>query len=269
MFKEYEKSIRLWHFGNLSGFDDVIHFVSTRMGGYSAAPYESLNLSLSSGDNPLRVIQNRELLASVLGFAADSILTSWQVHSNKVRIITKKSIESDASHQRIPKEAADAMVTNVSNICLMNLTADCASVVCYDPREKVIGLAHAGWRGTVKGVTGNLIRAFKEEFGSRPESILAGIGPSIGPCCYEVGPEVIKEVERNLGEGLIGEISSDGKGYFDLWGANKRQLTEAGVPDKNIEIAGECTRCKPELFYSYRRQGKNSGRIGTGIMLKG
>ncbi|UCD94799.1 MAG: peptidoglycan editing factor PgeF [Candidatus Zixiibacteriota bacterium] len=268
MFKEYEKSVKLWHFENLSEFGNIVHFVSTRKGGYSAAPYDSFNLALSSGDNPLRVIQNRELLASVLGFTADSILTSWQAHGDRVRIITKQSIESDASHQRIPKEAADAMITNVPNICLMNLTADCAPVLCFDPEEKVIGIAHAGWRGTVKAVTANLINSFKEKLGCLPENIIAGIGPSIGPCCYEVGPEVIEEVEKNLGEGLISEVSSDGKGYFDLREANRRQLIETGVSEKNIEIADKCTHCYPDLFFSYRHHGKKSGRIGAGIMLR-
>jgi YfiH family protein len=223
---------------------------------------------LSTGDNPLRVIQNRELLASVLDFASDSIFTSWQVHGNKVRVITKESIESDASHNRIPKESADAMITNVSNICLMNLIADCTPVLCYDPKDRVIGIAHAGWRGTVKRVTFNLIDTFKEEFGCSPADIIAGIGPSIGPCCYEVGPEVIDQVEKKLGDGLVKEKSSDGRGYFDLWEANRRQLLEAGVPDRNIEIAGECTHCHPDLFFSYRHHGEKSGRIGAGIMLK-
>ena len=152
----------------------------------------------------------------------------------------------------------------------MNLVADCASILCYDPRKKVIGIAHSGWRGTVERVTENLIRAFADNFHSSPADIVAGIGPSIGPCCYEVGPEVIEKVAMNPGGagGLITDRTVDGKGHFDLWEANRRQLTGAGVPEGNIEVAGICTRCNPDLYFSYRYHGEKSGRIGAGIMIR-
>ena len=152
----------------------------------------------------------------------------------------------------------------------MILIADCVPIMFYDPIKKAIGVAHAGWRGTVKQIVKKSVEKMVDEYNCNPKDIIAGIGPSIGPCCYEVGPEVITEFEKTLVEmdGIIKDIKDDDKGHLNLWQANKIQLHQAGVRENNIEIADLCTHCHPDLFYSYRHQGKKSGRFAAGIMLK-
>jgi len=270
MFLNYDKSIKIWHFENLLAFDNLLHFVSSRKGGASNPPFESLNLGLSSGDNPVRVAQNRRQLAASLGFNVESIVTDRQVHGDDVRIITLDSIADDASYSKIPKVSSDAMITDVPNVCITVIIADCTPVMFYDPEKNIVGIAHAGWRGTVKNIAGKVVKTLKDKFGCSPEDIIAGIGPSIGPCCYEVGPDVVEAVQQNFDntEGLLKEAGKDGKGYFDLWMANHRQLLEAGIPEKNIEPASQCTMCLRDTFYSYRAEGEKSGRMMAGIMLR-
>lgn len=270
MFEVYERGIKLWHFENLQKYTDIAHFVSTRHGGSSVPPFNSLNLGLSSGDNPVRVMENRRRLAAALGFNVESIITSWQVHGDDVRIITRESIAEDASFCKIPKVTADAMVTDLPNVCITVIIADCVPVMYFDPTKKVIGIAHAGWKGTVKGIARKVVKTLEETFGCSPKDIIVGIGPSIGPCCYEVGPDVVSIVKKvfDKTEGLIREIEVKGKGLFNLWEANRRELLDAGITDDNIEISEECTKCHHNTFFSYRYQGEKSGRLAAGIMIR-
>lgn len=269
MFKDYKDSIKLWHFENISNCSGILHFVSTRLGGCSSSPYDSLNLGLDSGDNPLKVIKNRELLASTLGISIDNFVSSWQVHGDKVRIMTRESLAAEGSHSRMPKVSADAMVTTIPGACLMVYVADCTPLFFCDSGKKVVGIAHAGWKGTIKGVARNVVRTMTEELGCSVSDIQVGIGPSIGPCCYQVGPEVIEEVAKAFGEteALVTGETSAGRGYFDLWEANRRQLVESGIAETNIESSNQCTRCHPETFFSYRYHGPKSGRFAAGIMI--
>nr|MBN2276172.1 peptidoglycan editing factor PgeF [candidate division Zixibacteria bacterium] len=269
MFKDYEKSVRLWHCDRLSEYDGILNFVTTRHKGFSQEPYDTLNMGLSAGDNPLRVIRNRELVASILGIEAGCFVSSWQEHGNSVRAITRESFERETSYMKVPKEHADAMVTGLPNVCLTVIIADCTPVMFYDPKNNVIGIAHAGWRGTVGKISAEVVTVLHDRFGCQPGDLVVGIGPSIGPEKYEVGPEVITEAEKSFGtiDGLIRIDKKSEKGYFDLWEANRRQLIEAGVPENQIEIAGICTYSHPEQFFSYRYQGSKSGRMAAGIML--
>ena len=166
-------------------------------------------------------------------------------------------------------EATDAMITNVPRLCLTVLAADCVLVIFFDPQKKVIAAVHAGWRGTVKLAAQKTAETLKQEFNCNPTELLVGIGPSIGPCHYEVGPEVISQVEDTFGstDGYINDETPDGKGYFNLWEANKRQIMEAGIPARNIEVAQICTYCNAHLFFSERHQKGRTGRFGAGIML--
>ena len=166
-------------------------------------------------------------------------------------------------------KSTDAMVTDVPRLCLMVLMADCVPILFFDPRKRVVGAVHAGWRGTVKLATQKTAETLKAKFDCNPTNLLVGIGPSIGPCHYEVGPEVISQVEDTFGstDGYINDETPDGKGYFNLWEANKRQIIEAGIPPQNIEVAQICTYCNAHLFFSERHQGGRTGRFGAGIML--
>lgn len=265
------QSLSTFRFQNLSKQSGVDHFVSTRVGGMSPAPYESLNLGFHVEDNPETVLQNRERLAANMGISLSDFTIPKQIHSGTVTIVTEQMRGYGAADLDTAVEATDAMITDAPRLCLTVLAADCVLVLFYDPKKQVIAAVHAGWRGTVKLAAQKTAETLKQEFNCNPTNVLVGIGPSIGPCHYEVGPEVIEQVEDTFGstDGYINNESPDGKGYFNLWEANKRQILEVGIPVQNIEVAQICTYCSAHLFFSERHQKGRTGRFGAGIMLSG
>lgn len=247
----------------------MAHFVSLRSGGRSPAPYDSLNLAFHVGDDPQNVLANRKNLAQALGIYVDQFVTGQQVHSANIKAVAAGARGSGAADYDSALEETDALMTDVPGLCLMVLVADCVPVLLFDPVKKVAAAVHAGWRGTVQEITDKTVLAMKMTYGCDPKNILAGISPSIGPDCYEVGTEVTLQVERNLSR--AGELlrQKDGKVFFDLWLANKFQLQAAGVPAENIETAGICVHCQHDRFYSVRAAaGGPTGRFGAGIMIK-
>ena len=267
-----EKKIDLLNilfFENLLKYKVIRHFVSTRTGGFSNPPYSSLNLGLHVGDDPENVLKNRSRLASTIGIPSNQFTIAKQIHSGHVTIISEELRGKGCSNYKEAIDATDAMVTNVQDICLIILVADCVPILFFDPLRRVIGVCHAGWHGTLKFVAQNTVSAMEKVFGSSPQDILVGIGPSIGPCCYEVGPEVISQVENifHTKKEYILHESKDGKGYFDLWKANLKQLLHAGIEEKNIELAQKCTCHNPELFFSYRHKKGDTGRFCVGITI--
>ena len=269
MLEEHHHLSSLFRFRNLSKQGGVNHFVSTRIGGLSLSPYESLNLGFHVGDVPETVLKNRERLAATIQIPLSDFTFAKQIHSGTVTIVTEQMRGCGAADYDTAVEATDAMVTAVPGVCLAVLTADCVPVLLFDPRKRVVAVVHAGWRGSVKLIARKTVEILNQEFNCEPGDLLAGIGPSIGPCHYEIGPDVITQVKDTFGgtDGYINVESPDGKGYFNLWEANKRQIMEAGVPPQNIEIARICTYCNAHLFFSVRHQKGTTGRFGTGIML--
>ncbi|MCF6156322.1 MAG: peptidoglycan editing factor PgeF [Candidatus Brocadia sp.] len=263
-------SLPLWFFPQLLKYREICHFVSARNGGFSNPPYESFNLGLHVGDDPEIVLKNRKRLTSVLGIPLSNFTIAQQVHGCNVKIITEDLRGRGAFNYDTAISSTDAMVTSTPNICLMVLQADCVPLIFFDMKKKVIGVAHAGWRGTVHVVAQNTVKVLLENFNCSPKDILVGIGPSIGPCCYEIGPETIVQIEKAFHnkKSYINNKTPDGKGCFNLWGANKTQLVQMGIPERNIEIAQICTYCNHKLFFSYRYQNKETGRFGAGIMLQ-
>lgn len=256
-------------FKNLAAHRAIRHFVSTRAGGFSQYPYDSLNLGLHVGDDPDAVLKNRERLAEAVGIPLDQFTIARQIHSGNVKIISDELRGSGGTDQEHAIEGTDAMVTDRPGICLIVLVADCVPLLFFDPAKRAIGVAHAGWRGTLKSIASNTVSAMAEAFGSSPGDIMVGMGPSIGPCCYKVGPDVISQVRgafQRGGDYIVNE-SKDGKGYLDLWKANLEVLLRAGIERKNIEIAGRCTCHEPDLFFSYRRRKGDTGRFAAGIVL--
>lgn len=215
------------------------------------------------------VLKNRELFAATLDIPLSHYVTVQQVHQAKVAVISESMCGNGAKDFQSAIPVTDAMVTNIPNICLMILTADCVPILFYNPKKQVVGVAHAGWKGTVNYIAQKTVKTMQVNFGCFPSDILVGIGPSIGPCCYEVGADVIIEFERIMPDtiGMILNKNRNGKGILNLWAANKLQLQHVGIPDENIEVAELCTRCHTDKFYSARKEGINTGRFGTGIML--
>jgi len=266
MAAKSRKPLNTLLFENLSHIKGIRHFISTRNGGVSKPPFDTLNLSFNVSDDPKHVALNRQILSSALGFKLECITAAKQVHGNKVAVTTKAMRGKGSNDHASALNGTDAMVTNVPDILLMIQVADCVPLLFYDPMQRVVGAAHAGWRGTVLKIAKNTVDTMIKQYRSDPAYIYVGIGPSIGPCCYEVGHEVINEVSRNL---KVPDMikTKNGKSFFDLWEANKRQLIGAGIPASNIEVSKICTHCNSDTFFSSRAGGGITGRFGAGIML--
>jgi YfiH family protein len=269
MIEKCAGSLTILFFKTLLAHRTIRHFVSTKTGGFSEFPYDSLNLGLHVGDDPDTVLKNRERLAETLGIPLDQFTIARQIHSGNVRVIFNEQRGSGSTDHEDAVADTDAMVTDTPGICLIVLVADCVPMLFFDPSRRAIGVAHAGWRGTLKSVASNTVRTMEDAFGSSPRNIMVGIGPSIGPCCYRVGPEVISQMEGVFKDenGYILNESKDGTGYLDLWRTNLEGLLHAGILRKNIEIAGMCTSHEHDLFFSYRNQMGDTGRFAAGIML--
>lgn len=246
-------------FSNLLAQENIVHFVSSGA--------KSIGFAEHIPDEIIR--NNRRELAYAVGFDCKRWVTAHQVHSARVAVIKEKEAGRGAmdKESRIPD--TDALVTNQKDICLMVLSADCVPVLLYDPECKVIAAVHAGWKGTVSKIVAETVRIMQEEFGCFSQNILAGIGPSIGKCCFEVENEVadlFRHLYPQYPEFVTGG-KAKGKYQVDLWAVNRQELVEAGLKSENIEVAGLCSMCHPDHFFSYRRDGKQAGRFGAGIVL--
>jgi YfiH family protein len=213
-----------------------------------------------TGDSPDVFTENRKKLANVLGINANQLVFPRQTHTNCV-------VEIYETPENEIKET-DALLTNQPGICLCVQTADCVPILLFDPVEKVIAAVHAGWRGTVKRITEVAVQKMITKFGTSVGNILAVIGPSISPDVYEVGNEVVEEALKNIpqAEETLHK-NKFGKFHFNLWEANRQILMNCGVNSKNIEIAGECSFTKTEKYFSARRDGADTGRMVSGIMM--
>ena len=264
----------LWH-GKFSTFPDnlVVHAVSTRLGGVSKPPFDSLNLALHVGDEPADVIANRKRFAQSLGFSINDIVTPNQIHGDKIFRVDENYRGCGCENYADSIPETDALITNTPALPLMLCFADCVPIFFVDVENCAIGLAHGGWKGTLKKIAAKTLLTMRDEFGTRPKDCLIGIAPSIGSCCYEVGGEVIERCKaafpKNFDELLL---ERDGKFFLDLWRANVLQLLEVGVPEENIDVAGECTCCQSSWYFSYRAAQKHgldrTGRIAALIALK-
>jgi len=238
----------------------VVQAVITRQGGVSPAPWHSLNVGGTVGDDPARVRENRARAFTTLGRSLDSLFDVWQVHSADV-VYAEAPRTADQ-----PLRQADILFTDRPDVTLFMRFADCVPLLFYDPKKGVVGLAHAGWLGTVRGVARAAIQAMRSRYGSKPEHVLAAIGPSIGRDHYEIGADVIAQVRQAFGgdaERLL--EGRNGHTYFDLWAANYLQLQQAGV--EHIEVAGLCTACHLDDWFSHRAEKGKTGRFGALIAL--
>lgn len=249
--------IRFFQFDTLQ----TRHGLVTRHGGVSPDPWGSLNVGGTVGDDLARVHQNRILSFEALGCEPRSIFDVWQVHSADV-VCARAPRPVDESLRQ-----ADIILTDQPNVTLFMRFADCVPILLHDPRQGVIGVAHAGWMGTLRGVAGSTVEAMKRNYGSNPADIIAGIGPSIGPDHYEIGADVILQVMQKHGdEAELFLKSHNGKIHFNLWEANRVALEHAGV--EHIEVCGICTACHTQDWFSHRAEKGRTGRFGALISLQ-
>jgi polyphenol oxidase len=253
-------SIKYFTFDNLTD-DSLIHAVFTRQGGVSPAPWDSLNVGGYIGDPLENTFLNRVRSFEAMGRDPESVYDVWQVHSAEV-ICTNVPRPKDVQHRK-----ADAILTDNPEITLFMRFADCVPILFYDPVQKVVGVAHAGWQGTVKRVVTATIEKMVLVYGSCPGNIRAGIGPSIGAHHYEIGADVVQQVHATFGEEANALLPrQNGSVFFDLWAANRYLLEQAGI--QNIEISGLCTVCHPQDWFSHRGEKGKTGRFGALIALK-
>ena len=251
--------IRYFVFDSLSR-EGVPHAIFTRRGGVSLPPWKSLNFASSVGDDPRRIAENHRLAFQAVDISIDSMCDVWQVQS---AIVIRVDYPPDREGEK-PK--ADGMLTNNPQLTLLMRYADCAPIFLYDPKQKVIGQVHAGWRGTVKKIAAVAVSRMQSDFGSKPEDILSAIGPSICVEHYEVGQDVVIEVRKSFGENARKLLpTQDGGVKLNMLAANKFILKQIGV--KHIEMSGICTACHLEDWYSHRAEKGKRGAFGAMIGL--
>ncbi len=263
-------STTIGSFQGLSGFDGMRHFVSTRDGGISSGNFSSLNIGFHVGDDNFRVLKNRRILADEFGVDLGRFTFAHQCHSANVAIVNDACRGKGALEMETALPNTDGMITNAKNLCLGIQVADCVPVLFYDPQQQVIAALHAGWKSTLRKIVTVAVTKMMQHYGCRAENILAALGPSNGPCCYEVGEDVVKEARIALGntKDIIKQAQKPGKYIFDQWAANIRQLKDAGLKEAHIECAKVCTQCNTSLFFSSRADEGYTGRFMAGIMLK-
>ena len=238
----------------------LIHLVSTKS---NDLPY-SFSLALHTGEDKKSIIQNRHRLEAQLGTTESlHFIVANQIHSDHIHIIQDKKTKGWHSSQDAIQKC-DALITNIPNVILTILTADCVPILLYDTKKDVVAAIHAGWKGTKAEITYKTIQKMQKVFNSNPVDIMAGIAPAIGSCCYEVGGEVAQHF-FHIPNSLT-QIKD--KYMLDLPYINKMQLLKSGLVEKHIEISNICTSCKVEHFFSYRKEKGCSGRFMSMIGLR-
>lgn len=270
----------------------VKHLFTTRLGGVSGGEWASMNLSYTRGDNPENVAVNYERIGRVLGCRPEDMIASKQTHTVNIRLTGAwdrgKGIVRPADYEDV-----DGLITDEKGLALVTYYADCVPLYFLDPVHKAIGLAHSGWRGTAAGMGARMAEAMREHFGTRPQELLAAIGPSICSRCYEVSEDVadrfrsfleqdkeetgqlLKEIEESgilaenggLSPRVLTPGKEKGKYQLDLWLANLLVLRRAGIPLASIEVTDICTCHNPEYLFSHRASGGRRGNLAAFLML--
>jgi purine-nucleoside/S-methyl-5'-thioadenosine phosphorylase / adenosine deaminase len=254
------------------------HAIFTRRRGFSASPFAGLNASAVTGDDLEVVRRNKAEIVAALGLP---LVATMPVHGGEASVVERqRGDDGDGWHDRLQGRLrtihADAMISDDAGFALCWAYGDCAPILLYDPIHAAFALVHAGWRGTAAGVVPHAIIAMSERYGTRPSDLLAGVGPAIGSCCYEVDEQVREAFARDplVRESAIFEERPGERGvkhsglYLDVAASNVLQLLASGVTEEHIETSGFCTGCRTDLFYSHRREPYPSGRFAVGIGLR-
>lgn len=263
------KNTKIYEIPIFRKYQNVVHGFTTRLGGYGHSPYDTLNLALHVEDINNTVIKNREIICNFAGVNLENMVTAKQVHSPNVLVVDKthRSLGAYSYETAIPD--TDGLITNVPGVLLATFYADCVPLFIFDPVRNVIASVHSGWKGTVSRIGAEALKKMSEVFDSDPANCLVGIGPSIGPCCYEVDKKVIDIVKNNFQNwSELLSFKNENCAKLDLWKTNFSIFIEAGVKPENIEVAGVCTCCNQQELFSYRGSGGKTGRMAAFIMLK-
>ena len=256
-------------YNSLSEIDFINHAFSTRLGGVSTDEFTSMNLAFNRGDSPENVTENYKRFCKSAGFDYESLTASSQDHHTFVRAVTKENV-GVGIYKPKDIESVDALITNEPGVTLVTYYADCTPLFFVDTKQKAIGLAHAGWRGTVGRIGDNVVKKMQSLYGSDPSDIKASIGPAISVCCYEVD----KPCADNFL--ALDELDStkfvfpkgNGKFMIDLLETNRQILVHAGVKNENITVSDVCTNCNSELLWSHRATKGHRGTMSAFMCIK-
>jgi YfiH family protein len=279
MIVKQKNGVSFLAFPKLSGLSGILHGVFTRKNGKSKGPFQSLNVSFGVGDNDQTVLENRKIISRC--FDDNDLVFLDQVHGTRIIAYSKEhrfyrvfdtndcfkdeysetlSAQTDISGIESERRfEADAIVTDIPGKFLVIQVADCQSVLIYDPVQKVAANVHSGWRGSINNIIGSTLKVMENSFGCRSRDIVAGIGPSLGPCCAE-----FVNYKNEIPESFW-KYKNDNN-YFDFWSISRDQLCEAGVLLENVDLSQMCTKCDLERFFSYRGEG-TTGRFAALIGL--
>ncbi len=260
------KDFKYLTFPCLEKSNNLFHCFTTRAGGISEGQFASMNLGFNTGDKQENVIENYKIIEEKLNIRIEDLVRTQQTHTNNIMYVTEK--DKGKAMERLEYQDIDGLYTDKRNVALMTFHADCTPVFFFDPVKRVIGMVHAGWRGTLKNISANMVKALVNDFSCSTENIKVVIGPSLGQCCFEVDKDVAdmfiltdskyKDFMKIKGE----------KYHFDLWKINKYILIKEGIRASNIDIAGLCTKCHNDLFFSHRGQKGERGLMCGIIMMK-
>jgi polyphenol oxidase len=255
-------------FSHIAATGLVEHGITTRTGGFSTGQWATLNVGYMAGDQPQHVRANRRLICESMGLTLDAWTNGRQQHTDHIERVAAEDRGRGAYSSEDCFPGTDGLITDQPDILLAAFFADCTPLLLLDPVQPAIGVVHAGWKGTAKGIAARTVAEMTEAYGTKPEDILAGIGPSIGPCCYEVDEPVIDQfADARFGRCLQPAVA-EGKAFLDLVEANRQCLIHAGVNPTKIQTVSLCTSCRTDLFFSHRKEQGRTGRLAAVMAIK-
>jgi polyphenol oxidase len=257
-----KQGLEFAQFKNLSCYPELFHSVTTRTGGVSTESFNSLNLGGNTGDSEAHVEENYARLSRAMGFDLQSVVSAHQAHGTEIAVIDKAPVRSMRFPSAHALDGYDGFITAVPNIPLLVRVADCVPVILYEPDKKALAVVHAGWKGTAGGIAAKAAVLMVEHHQCDIKKIRAGIGPSIGPCCYEVRQDVAECFRNAAGnKRFLMPEAADTIFSLDLQEANRQQLIESGLTPGHIEVSWLCTACNLNLFFSHRGEKGKTGRF--------
>lgn len=256
-------------YNSLSEINFINHAFSTRLGGVSEGEFTSMNMAFNRGDNPESVTENYKRICKSAGFDFDSLTASAQDHNTFVRAVTSEN-KGVGIYKPRDLQSVDALVTNEKGVTLVTYYADCTPLFFVDTKKKAIGLAHAGWRGTVGRIGEKVVNKMTEFYGTNPADIVAAIGPAISVCCYEVDKPCADNFYalKDLDSSHFVFPKDNGKYMIDLLETNRQILVAAGVKNENITVSDVCTNCNSELLWSHRATKGKRGTMSAFMCIK-
>lgn len=256
-------------YNSLSEIKFINHAFSTRLGGVSEGEFTSMNMAFNRGDNPENVTENYKRICKSAGFDFDSLTASAQDHNTFVRAVTSEN-KGVGIYKPRDLQSVDALITNEKSVTLVTYYADCTPLFFVDTKQKAIGLAHAGWRGTVGRIGEKVVNKMTELYGTNPSDIVAAIGPAISVCCYEVDKPCADNFYAlsDLDSSRFVFPKENGKYMIDLLETNRQILVAAGVKNENITVSDVCTNCNSDLLWSHRATKGKRGTMSAFMCIK-